>query len=75
MKTLVLALLGFYRSTISPTWPSACKFYPSCSAYAAQAVERYGPARGLWMAAGRILRCRPFHAGGIDPVPTPPYGE
>jgi uncharacterized protein len=69
MKTLVLGLLGFYRSAISPTWPSSCKYYPSCSVYATEAVERYGPARGLWMAAARILRCRPFHAGGIDPVP------
>jgi len=69
MKTLVLGLLGFYKTTISPTWPSACKFYPSCSSYATAAVDRYGPARGLWMAAARVLRCRPFHPGGIDPVP------
>ncbi|HWP84735.1 MAG TPA: membrane protein insertion efficiency factor YidD [Terriglobia bacterium] len=69
MRTLVLGLLGFYKGSISPTWPSACKFYPSCSTYAFQAVEKYGPARGLWMAAGRLLRCRPFHPGGFDPVP------
>jgi len=69
VKTLVLGLLAFYKGTISPTLPSACKFYPSCSAYATEAVERYGPARGLWMTIGRLLRCRPFRRGGFDPVP------
>ena len=69
MKSLVLGLLGFYKAAISPTLPSACKFYPSCSAYAAEAVEKYGPARGLWLAAGRLLRCLPFRSGGIDLVP------
>jgi putative membrane protein insertion efficiency factor len=69
MKTLVLGLLGFYKSTLSPAWPSACKFYPSCSAYATEAVSRYGPVRGLILTASRVLRCRPFHSGGIDPVP------
>ena len=69
MKTVVLGLLGFYKGAISPTWPSVCKFYPSCSAYASEAVERYGPARGLWMASRRLLRCRPFAPGGYDPVP------
>jgi putative membrane protein insertion efficiency factor len=69
MTALVLGLLAFYKTTISPAWPSACKFYPSCSAYAAEAVSRYGPLRGLYMAASRVIRCRPFHPGGIDPVP------
>ena len=69
MKTLVLGLLGFYKGAISPAWASGCKYYPSCSAYATEAVQKYGPARGLWMAARRILRCRPFHPGGFDPVP------
>ena len=69
MKTLVLGLIGYYQGTISPTWPSACKYYPSCSAYAREAVERYGPERGIWMALRRLLRCRPFHPGGFDPVP------
>lgn len=68
MKLFVLALLGFYKQAISPVWPSSCKFYPTCSAYATEAVERYGPAQGLWMAARRLLRCRPFHPGGYDPV-------
>ena len=69
MKTLLLGLLAFYKASVSPTLPSSCKYYPSCSAYATEAVERYGPARGLWMALRRLLRCRPLHAGGFDPVP------
>ncbi|MBI4442405.1 MAG: membrane protein insertion efficiency factor YidD [Acidobacteria bacterium] len=69
MKTFLLAFLGFYRQALSPVLPSFCKFYPTCSVYAAQAVERYGSARGLWMAAGRVLRCRPLRPGGYDPVP------
>jgi putative membrane protein insertion efficiency factor len=69
MKTFVLGLLAFYKTTLSPTLPSACKYYPSCSVYAREAVERYGTSRGLWMALRRLLRCRPFHAGGFDPVP------
>ena len=68
MKTLVLALLGFYKQAVSPTLPSSCKFYPTCSSYASEAVEKYGPARGIWMAGARLLRCRPFHPGGYDPV-------
>ena len=68
MKNLVLALIGFYSRAISPAIPSACKFYPTCSAYASGAVQRYGVRKGLWMAMRRLLRCRPFHAGGFDPV-------
>ncbi|MCH7978767.1 MAG: membrane protein insertion efficiency factor YidD [Acidobacteria bacterium] len=68
MKTILLALLGFYQQAISPVLPSSCKFYPTCSSYAADAVGKYGPAKGLWMAAARLLRCRPFHPGGYDPV-------
>lgn len=68
MKVFVLALIGFYKRAISPAIPAACKFYPTCSAYAAEAVEKYGVTRGLWLAARRFLRCRPFRAGGYDPV-------
>jgi len=68
MKTFVLALIGFYKAVLSPVVPAACKFHPTCSAYAAEAVEKYGPWKGLRMALGRLLRCRPFHAGGYDPV-------
>ena len=67
-RTLLLALLHFYKRMISPVLPSACKFYPTCSEYAIQAVGRYGTTRGSWMSARRLWRCRPFHPGGYDPV-------
>jgi putative membrane protein insertion efficiency factor len=64
----ILSLIRFYRYFLSPlTFPS-CRFVPSCSAYALEAVERFGPAKGLLLAAWRILRCHPFHSGGYDPV-------
>ena len=69
MKRLLLLLVQFYRSCISPLTPPSCRYYPTCSAYAMEAIERYGARRGGWMALRRILRCHPFHAGGYDPVP------
>lgn len=68
-QRLVVFGLLFYKSAISPLLPSCCKFYPSCSTYAKEAVERHGVARGLGLALKRVLRCRPFSAGGCDPVP------
>lgn len=68
VKSFILALLAFYKAAISPVTYGACKYYPSCSDYAAEAVVKYGPGRGLWLAAKRIWRCRPFHTGGYDPV-------
>jgi putative membrane protein insertion efficiency factor len=68
MKPFLLALIGFYQRAISPAFPSFCKFYPTCSAYAAEAIQVHGPARGIRKAAGRLLRCRPLHPGGYDPV-------
>jgi len=68
MTGLLLALLVFYQRCISPVLPSACKFYPTCSQYAREAVERHGARRGAWMALKRLLRCRPFARGGYDPV-------
>lgn len=68
MKPFLLALIGFYQRAISPAFPSFCKFYPTCSAYAAEAIQTHGPTRGIRMAAGRLLRCRPFSPGGYDPV-------
>ena len=69
MKRLLLLLVQFYRSCISPLLPPSCRYYPTCSAYAMEAIERYGARRGGWMALKRILRCHPLHAGGYDPVP------
>ena len=68
MKILVLDLLGIYKAMISPFLPPACRFEPTCSEYARQAVEKYGAAKGTWMGIKRILRCQPFCKGGHDPV-------
>ena len=72
MKQVLLALVRFYRYAISPMLGRNCRFYPSCSAYAVEAVERHGALRGSWLAARRVCRCHPFHPGGYDPVPTGP---
>lgn len=69
MKRLLLALIAFYRSAISPHLPPSCRYTPTCSQYAMQAIQEYGALRGGWMAFKRILRCNPFHPGGYDPVP------
>ncbi len=69
MKILLIWLIRGYRVLISPLFPPACRFQPTCSKYALEAVERFGAWRGGWMAIGRILRCHPFHPGGYDPVP------
>jgi len=68
MKFLVLDLLGIYKAMVSPFLPPACRFEPTCSEYARQAVEKYGAAKGTWMGIKRILRCQPFCEGGHDPV-------
>jgi uncharacterized protein len=68
MKFLVLDLLGVYKAVVSPFLPPACRFEPTCSEYARQAVEKYGASRGTWMGLKRILRCQPFCKGGHDPV-------
>ena len=68
---LLLLLLNGYRRFISPLLGPRCRFYPSCSAYALEAVQRHGALRGSWLAARRLGRCHPFHAGGLDPVPMP----
>jgi uncharacterized protein len=69
MKFLLIGLIRVYRLFISPIFPPSCRFQPTCSQYALDAVERFGSIRGSWMAIKRILRCHPFHPGGYDPVP------
>jgi len=66
---LVLLLLAFYKAAISPWLPRACRYEPTCSMYAREAIERHGLARGGWLAVRRLLRCHPFRRGGLDPVP------
>ena len=73
MVGLLLAGLRIYQGYLSPLMPSACKFHPSCSHYAYEAIELYGARRGAWLALRRLLRCRPFSPGGFDPVP--PAGD
>ncbi len=68
MKYLVLDFLRLYKTLLSPFLPSSCRFTPTCSEYAAQAVEKYGAIRGTWLGTKRILRCQPFCKGGFDPV-------
>ena len=67
----LLALLRFYQRAISPAFPPRCRFYPSCSAYAVEAIERHGAAWGTWLAVRRLVKCAPWHPGGVDPVPAP----
>jgi uncharacterized protein len=62
-------LVRAYRYAVSPMLPPACRFHPSCSEYAEQALERHGALRGSWLAARRVCRCGPWHGGGFDPVP------
>ena len=69
MKTLFLALIRAYQYVLRPMLGSNCRFYPSCSDYAREAIERHGAMRGLWLAVRRVARCHPYHPGGFDPVP------
>jgi uncharacterized protein len=73
MKQVVIRLLRLYQTVLSPILPfNHCRFYPSCSQYAVEAVEKHGAFAGSWLALKRLLRCHPFHRGGIyDPVPEP----
>jgi len=68
VKVALIFLIRGYRLFISPLLPPSCRFTPTCSEYAIEAIEKYGALRGVYMGARRILRCHPFHAGGYDPV-------
>jgi uncharacterized protein len=65
----MIALLRGYQVWVSPAFPPMCRFYPSCSAYAIEALQVHGPMAGSWLTLRRLLRCHPWHPGGIDPVP------
>ena len=69
MKRLLIRLVRFYQKGISPLKPPCCKYIPTCSQYAVEALERFGALKGTALAVGRILRCNPFSRGGYDPVP------
>ena len=70
MKRTLLYLIAFYQRHISPALPGRCRFRPTCSAYAVEAIQKYGAMKGGWLALRRFLRCHPFYKGGIfDPVP------
>ncbi len=65
----LIAAVRFYQRSISPLYPRRCNYIPTCSQYAVEALEKYGAAKGGYLALRRILRCHPFHRGGYDPVP------
>jgi len=68
MRAILIWVLKFYQAVISPWLPPSCRFVPTCSEYARQAIERHGALRGSMLGLGRLLRCHPFHPGGYDPV-------
>lgn len=69
LAAVVSAPVHAYRYTVSPLLPPSCRFHPSCSEFALEAIARHGPGRGLLLATGRLCRCHPWHPGGVDPVP------
>ena len=71
MTALLVWLVRGYRRALSPWIPPRCRFYPSCSAYAEEALRRHGALRGSWLTVRRLARCHPFHPGGVDQVPEP----
>jgi len=75
LKRALIAIIQLYRALVSPLFPPSCRFQPTCSQYAIEAVERFGIIQGSWLAVKRILRCHPLHPGGYDPVPPQKEGE
>lgn len=74
MRSLLIGLVKLYRLTLSPWLGTACRFEPTCSRYAIEALDKHGAARGSWLTVCRLARCHPFCAGGHDPVPEQPSG-
>jgi putative membrane protein insertion efficiency factor len=75
MKWALTKLIRFYQLFLSPLKPPSCRFAPTCSHYALEAVEKHGALRGTWLAIRRIAKCHPFHPGGYDPVPEKKDGN
>ena len=75
MKKILLGVIWVYQVTISPLLGQRCRFYPSCSRYAAEAVEKHGVVKGSLLSAKRVCKCHPFHPGGVDLVPDPEAGR
>lgn len=69
MKKILIGFIKLYQKVISPLTPPSCRFYPTCSHYGIEAVEKHGALKGSWLAIRRISKCHPFHEGGFDPVP------
>lgn len=69
MKTILIGFIKIYQKIISPLTPPSCRFYPTCSHYGVEAIEKHGALKGSWLAIRRISKCHPFHEGGFDPVP------
>jgi putative membrane protein insertion efficiency factor len=70
-RNVCVAILVAYRAVVSPLYGDVCRYYPSCSSYALQAIQQHGVVRGIWLGARRILRCHPWAAGGVDDIPEP----
>ena len=68
LRRIICFLIRFYQILVSPVFPPCCRFYPTCSEYAVNAVMHYGVAKGMWLTCGRLLRCQPWSKGGEDPV-------
>jgi uncharacterized protein len=75
MKVVLMGLITGYRQFISPLFPPTCRFQPTCSQYASEAIDRFGAVKGSWLAVRRVSRCHPLHPGGYDPVPGGEPGE
>jgi putative membrane protein insertion efficiency factor len=71
VRRTLLRMIGFYSRAVSPALPARCRFYPTCSAYAAEAISVHGAGRGSWLALCRLVKCAPWHPGGVDLVPPP----